>query len=472
MPWGMAAQSAAAGLCGAAIVANAALVDGGLAAVPLQSAGAVVVALVASLVLSAELRRQGRVLEAENQRRRGAEARLAQLNAALEERVAARTAELESVIENTTDAIWSVDRAGRVNVINRIARNRLGIHLGAAFTPDSPFRDESARVWKVVRGLHDRAFAGEAVQVELAVEAPDGVRHAQVALHPVRAGDRVVGATVFSRDISQRKRDEQLHRQHQTELAHVQRLGTMGEMAAGLAHEINQPLGAIANFAQGAVRRLQAETVTPAALLPVIEQIAAEALRGGEIIRRLREQMRKDEPHQEALDINALAQASARLLESEARQHSVALDLELAGALPAVAGDPTQIEQVMINLLLNGIEASAGSAGARRVVLRTTTESGAVAVAVSDNGAGLPGPPADVFAPFFTTKRHGLGMGLSISRSIIEAHGGRLEALPADAGATFRFTLPAAWRGGHGVFGGSAESLGGDSACGAGVRRA
>ena len=144
------------------------------------------------------------------------------------------------------------------------------------------------------------------------------------------------------------------------------------------------------------------------------------------------------------MDLNEVARASARVVEGEALRQGVDLDLELAAALPTVLGDPIQLEQVLLNLLLNGIEASAAATnGSRQVVVRTGAGAGDVEVAVTDHGVGLPPPPADVFAPFFTTKPCGLGMGLSISRSIVELHGGHLDALSnPDAGATFRLTLP------------------------------
>ena len=249
---------------------------------------------------------------------------------------------------------------------------------------------------------------------------------------------------MVSKDITARKRAEATVREHQAQPAHVLRVSTMGEMAAGLAHEINQPLGAIANVAQGSARRLRAGTIAAADLLPVVESIGAEALCAGEVIRRLRDLVRKEDPRQVPVDVNQLVRDSLRLIEAEARARGVAIALELAPALPRVAANDIQIEQVLLNLLLNGVEAvEADGRGQRVVTVRTAAADRGVEVAVRDTGAGLPAPPADVFAPFFTTKPHGLGMGLSISRSIVEAHGGRLWAAPnPDRGSTFRFHLP------------------------------
>jgi PAS domain S-box-containing protein len=439
IPWGLAAQALTALSCGLAVAVTALAVPGGFTEVGARMVTIVIVGLTVSVVLANELQRHWMRLVDENLQRRRAESELARLNAELEHRVAERTAELAAVIDNTTDAIWAVDRGGRPTIINRIARERLRQRFGADVDTDDLAAHVPAALWDELTALYQRAFAGEHSQLEHTQQTPEGVHHLQISVHPIREGTQIVGATVFSQDITERVRAEENARQHQAELAHVLRVGTMGEMAAGLAHEINQPLGAIANYARGAVRRVRDGGLASPGLLPILEEIAGEAMRAGEIIRRLRELIRKEGPQQAPVDVNELARNSVRLVQGEARQHGVDVQLEL-GAVPRVAADATQLEQVLLNLLRNGIEA-ADSTGERRVRLRTATDAGAVAVDVRDSGAGL--PAEDVFAPFFTTKPHGLGMGLSISRSIIEAHGGRLEALPGGPGATFRVTLPA-----------------------------
>ncbi|MBX3024637.1 PAS domain-containing protein [bacterium] len=353
-------------------------------------------------------------------------------------------AALSAVIENTPDAIWSVDRDARVTVINGSARARFAQRYGATYGDDA-----SAHVPAALReefmALFRRALAGEHVQLERTEMAADGPRWELLSLHPIRARGEVIGATVFSKDVTDLKRAEQAARQHQADLAHVLRLSTMGEMASGLAHEINQPLGAIANYAQGCARRLRAGTADVATLLPIVEEIGGEALRAGEIIRRLRDLIRKDTARQSPADVNHLVRESVRLIEPEARARGVALHLDLTPDLPAVSCNDIQIEQVLLNLLLNGVEAvEAADNGERALAVRTALAGDAVQVAVADSGVGLPDPPADVFAPFYSTKSSGLGMGLSISRSIIEAHGGTLWGTRnPDRGSTFRFTLPA-----------------------------
>ena len=354
-------------------------------------------------------------------------------------------AALSALVENTTDSIWSVDLQGTVRVMNAVFRERFRKRFGVDYDRAVSEARLPKAIWKDMQALYARAFAGEHVQVERTYPIDDEAQHFLISVHPIVENGVVTGATVFSKDITERKRVEEQFRQHQADLAHVLRLGTMGEMAAGLAHEINQPLGAIANYAQGSVRRMQTGATDLSALLPVMEEIAAEALRAGEIIRRLRDLVRKETPQQRPVDLNALVRESTSIIEPEARQQGIAVRLDLAPGLPPVLGDGIQIEQVLLNLLLNGVEAvQASSNGDRTVsVITAAADPGHVEVAVRDSGVGIPAPPADVFAPFFSTKRNGLGMGLSISRSIIEAHGGRLWATRnADCGSTFRFTLP------------------------------
>ncbi len=241
---------------------------------------------------------------------------------------------------------------------------------------------------------------------------------------------------------------EQAHaalNQHQAELAHALRLHTVGEMAAALAHEINQPLCAITNYAQGSVQRLRAGSVDPAALRTAFEEIAREGLRAGDIIRGLRNLVQRETAVTDAVDVNALAADATRLLEPQARTHGVTVRFEPATSLPSIRADGTQIEQVMLNLMLNGMQAAAGrDDGRRAVVITTTVRHDAIEVAVADTGRGFdPDVGERIFTPFFTTKTQGLGLGLAISRSIIECHGGHLWATSRPGtGATFRFSLP------------------------------
>jgi two-component system sensor kinase FixL len=249
-------------------------------------------------------------------------------------------------------------------------------------------------------------------------------------------------------DITARKQAEQEARQRAAELAHVLRVTTIGEMASGLAHEINQPLAAIVNYAKGCANRLRAGDGVSPEILDALEQIAGQSLRAAEIIRRLRQFVSKEPPRREVADVNGMVTEVAHLVEAEAREHRVAVQLDLGVHLPPVQVDNIQIEQVLVNLVRNGFEAMQGAGVERRELTISTSlaDAGAVEVAVSDTGRGLPAANGhSVFDPFFTTKPNGLGMGLSISRTIIAAHGGQLWAMPAvQRGAVFRFSLPTA----------------------------
>jgi PAS domain S-box-containing protein len=366
---------------------------------------------------------------------------LKQANAELRRSEAA----LSALVENTTDAIWSVDRKGVVTVMNAVAQRRFRDRFGVECDSLNYGAQMGEPIRTMLFELFERAFQGEHVQFESPIRGEDGERYFLLSIHPIVENGAVTGATAFSKDITERKRAEKDARQHQAHLAHVLRLNTMGEMAAGLAHEINQPLGAIANYAQGCTRRLRGGAIDAAGLLPIVEEIASEALRAGEIIRRLRDLVRKEGPREAAVDLSALIRESTRIIEPEALGSGIRVEVALPPDLPHVTCDSIQIEQVLLNLLLNGVEAVRASGSGERSLTISAAIAGAagVQVDVRDSGGGVPDPPADVFKPFFSTKPNGLGMGLSISRSIIEAHGGRLwAARNADHGSTFRFTLP------------------------------
>jgi signal transduction histidine kinase len=232
---------------------------------------------------------------------------------------------------------------------------------------------------------------------------------------------------------------------HQAELAHVLRVSAMGEMAAQLAHELTQPLGAIANYAAGSRRRLEASPEPPSEVIDVIDHISREALRAGAIIRRLREFLQKSEPRRTPVDVNGLVHEVVELIEGEARERGVGVDLALHPALPMVEADAVEIEQVLVNLARNALEAMQQQANGAPATLsiETRTNGAAVEVFVRDTGPGLgAGDVQAIFEPFYTTKPGGLGMGLAICRTIVELHGGTLAASSGPRGATFHFTLP------------------------------
>jgi C4-dicarboxylate-specific signal transduction histidine kinase len=250
---------------------------------------------------------------------------------------------------------------------------------------------------------------------------------------------------VFAHTLSRRRSEMEGQRLRQ-DLAHVGRLSTMGELTASLAHELNQPLTAILSNAQAAQRLLTSDRDDLAEIGEILSDIVKDDKRAGEVIHRLRGFLKKSNAELAALDIGELIGQMARLVSSDAIIRNVAIRLDLAPGLPPVCGDRVQLQQVILNLLMNGLDAMRESGeGERALVLRT--ESGgpaSVVVAVEDSGVGVDEADLDhVFHAFYTTKPDGLGMGLAIARSIVEAHGGHLEVRNnPGCGATFSFTLP------------------------------
>jgi PAS domain S-box-containing protein len=260
------------------------------------------------------------------------------------------------------------------------------------------------------------------------------------------AEGRFSGYRGVARDITERQRAEEALREAQAELAHVTRVATLGEFAASIAHEINQPLAGVVTNGQACLRWLGREVPDLAEARAAVERIIRDGNRAGEVIARVRALLRKAAPQRARLAINDVIAEVIALADSELRRHGVALHTDLAAGLPPVLGDRIQLQQVLLNLLLNGMEALRGVTDRpRTLIVRSQPEAAAaIRVGVQDVGPGI--APQDlerIFTAFVTTKPEGLGMGLAISRSIIEAHGGRLWATPNDGpGATVQFTLP------------------------------
>jgi len=252
-------------------------------------------------------------------------------------------------------------------------------------------------------------------------------------------------------DVTERKKSEKELEQHRAELAHAWRVSTMGEMASGIAHELNQPLCAILNYASACARIMKRQTDESGEIGNALQEISSQADRAGNIIRRLRTMVAKGKPRQSTVCINEVIEEVLEMEKTEARDKKITIHKELADNLPSVFSDPVQIEQVVLNIVRNAFDAMENTApDKRQVTIHTSVgEGNSIEVAVSDTGMGLsPEVEQKLFEPFFTSKANGLGVGLSLSRSIIEAHGGKLWAQPhKDGGATFKFTLPVGERG-------------------------
>jgi signal transduction histidine kinase len=260
----------------------------------------------------------------------------------------------------------------------------------------------------------------------------------------VRERERIENA--LREQLKERKQTEEALRTAQAELAHVMRVTTMGELVASIAHEVNQPLAAIVANGHACVRLLSGDVPNLEKSREVIQRMIGEGMRASEVIKRIRDLLHKNSPEKAPLNINETIQQVIALVDNDVLSSRIELKVELAAHLPPVVGDRVQLQQVILNLILNGRDAISATKTGRRELIITSrnSESGEVVVAVCDSGAGLdPKNVERIFEPFFTTKSEGMGLGLSIGRSIIEAHGGALWATPnEERGTTIQFTLP------------------------------
>ncbi|MCK4752919.1 MAG: PAS domain S-box protein, partial [Planctomycetes bacterium] len=304
-----------------------------------------------------------------------------------------------------------------------------------------PLKDASGKVVSIVgigRDITERKQAAEALR-KAYDELEQRVKE--------RTAELAQANEQLRRDIVERQQLEQRVQQHQMEVAHYSRLSTVGEMTSGLAHEINQPLCAIANYARGALQMMKSGTYDSDELLDVMKEIGTQAERSGKIIHRLEKLVRKQEVYRCSIDINDVINEAIGFMEAEAHRSKVTIRQIVASEkIPAILADSIQIEQVLLNILHNSFEAMYDTNdGERQATIEVLIDNGSmIQVSISDNGEGLAVEDVDkVFDAFFTTKSNGLGMGLAISRTIIEAHGGRIWAERNETGgATFRFILP------------------------------
>lgn len=370
----------------------------------------------------------------------------------MEEALRRSEEQVRQLFEAAVDPLWDWD----------VARDRTSFSPSWArmlgYEPDE--FDPLVHVWEEMLHPDDRPRVMAALRDCLEERRPEyeaeyRVRTRHGELRWVLSRGKVVARDADGRplrmvgsmsDITERRRAEERAQKLQADLSHVSRLVTAGELAAGLAHELNQPLTAVLNYMDGGVMLLTSERFDRAELLEVMRRAAEQTQRAAEIIRRLNRFVRRQEPLQAPCDINELVREVASFITPEVLRLGVTLRLEPAEDLPIVSADPIQIQQVMLNLMRNAVEAVAQEPPEQRLVAVSTrlAESDSIRVEVRDTGAGLPeGHEGCVFDAFHTTKPGGLGMGLSISRAIVEAHRGRLCTGPnGTRGAVFWFTLP------------------------------
>jgi two-component system sensor kinase FixL len=347
--------------------------------------------------------------------------------------------------------ILSVD--GRVLEANRKSREfggAKGESVTGRFYWELPWWSHSADMRRRMQEAILSAASGESVRFEATRPRADGqLATLDFSVRPIMdEEERPVFLVTESHDITEQRLAEEEARQHRARVAHVARLSTLGEMAAGIAHEINQPLTAISLFAQ-AGRRL-AESGSFERMGEICHKLNEHALRASEVVERMQTMARQGESVKEIVDCNVLIDTAVKLAESEARIYDFQIDFQRGIDLAPVSVDAVQIQQVALNLLRNAMEAMVDSdAEARLVTIRTGMhEDGQVEISVIDKGCGIREPDADrLFTPFSTTKSSGMGMGLSISQAIVRAHGGSIGFRNNDGGGTtFWFTLPAARR--------------------------
>ena len=363
------------------------------------------------------------------------------------QRAEAHMRKLSGALEQTADAVLITDREGNIDYVNAAFRRMTGYTREEVSGKTPSFLRSGQHGREFYRHLWETILRGEVFHGTFINRCKDGsLYYEEKTITPLkdRRGN-VVNFVSTGKDMTQHRLAEAQARQHQAQLAHVCRVSAMGETAAALAHELNQPLAAIVNYAQGGIHRLRAGEMNRDELLAALEHIAAQGHQSGEIIRRLRSFLRRGNPQRKYTDVNRIVHEAVELADLEARQKEVTLRLDLSDDLPPVLADMVQIEQVVLNLLHNAIEAIDDARSPKReVTVRTNvTPNGRVEVTVCDTGPGLPAESADrLFEAFFTTKPDGMGMGLSISRSIVEAHGDQLQAMiNPDGGAAFRFAL-------------------------------
>jgi PAS domain S-box-containing protein len=372
-------------------------------------------------------------------------------------------------LTHTGSWAWRVEAtdAAPLSVLGSSTTSRDSLTDAAVYLSDELYRiygfdpKEGVPSWEErVRRVHpeDRNNWREAIEkatreksdceMEFRILLPDGtVKWIHSVSHPVLTGTgELVEFVGSSSDVTERKLAEQAierFRKLEAELAHMNRISVMGEMAASLAHEIKQPITAATTNAQICLWLLERETLDVSEMREASSAVAQSVRRAADIIDRMRSLSKKSPQDRELVDVNQVVREIDTMLQNESRVYSVMTNLHLSESVPQVKGDRVQLQQVVMNLMHNAIEAMKGSGG-ELVVTSERTDGGQVLVSVSDSGVGLPeGKEEHIFDAFFTTKSQGTGMGLAISRSIIESHGGRLWARPnADRGVTFCFELP------------------------------
>jgi two-component system sensor kinase FixL len=359
----------------------------------------------------------------------------------------ARQAHLQSVLDTVPEAMIVIDAHGAMRSFSAAAERLFGwtsdeaIGRNVNILMPSPYRDEHDGYLQRYLGTGERRIIGIG-RIVVGARKDGSTFPMELAVGEANV-DGVRFFTGFVRDLTERRDQERRMQELQSELVHVSRLTAMGEMASALAHELNQPLSAVTNYIRGSVAIIEAGEPDPGRLHNALSRASEQVLRAGEIIKRLREFVAKGETERAPENPVTLMEEAAALALVGARERGVRVNLRFNRGAANVLVDKIQIQQVALNLIRNAIEAVENEP-APVVDIRVDPQDEAVVFTVSDNGPGVsPEVAARLFQPFVTTKAAGMGVGLSICRTIIEAHGGRIWGEPSDAGgASFIFTLP------------------------------
>ncbi|MGE0060869.1 MAG: PAS domain S-box protein [Xanthobacteraceae bacterium] len=363
--------------------------------------------------------------------------------------VLAREAHLRSILETVPDAMIVIDPNGIVQSFSITAQRLFGygedevIGQNVKMLMPQPYRDSHDGYLRRYGKTGERRIIGIG-RVVVGARKDGSTFPMELSVGEMRSDERTY-FTGFVRDLTERQNTEARLQELQTELVHISRLTAMGEMASTLAHELNQPLSAISNYLNGASRLIAERTDEDSVMLrDALGKASDQAVRAGQIIRRLRDFVARGESERRVESVIKLVEEASALALVGVKDYDVRVRMELDPSADYVMADKVQIQQVLVNLLRNAVEAMAESPQRTLTVSSAGSESGMVTVRVADTGVGISAETAQqLFRPFFTTKAHGMGVGLSICRTIIESHGGKIGIEPnAGGGTVFWFTLP------------------------------
>jgi two-component system, LuxR family, sensor kinase FixL len=362
----------------------------------------------------------------------------------------AREAHMRSILDTVPDAMVVIDDRGIMRSFSSTAERLFGyaapevLGKNVSMLMPSPYREGHDGYIERYLRTGERRIIGIG-RVVVGERKDESTFPMELAVGEMRSGDQRF-FTGFIRDLTERQKTEARLQELQSELVHISRLTAMGEMASTLAHELNQPLSAIANYMKGSRRLLESSSDDRSNMLrEAMDRTADQALRAGQIIRRLREFVARGEGERRVESIKKLVEEASALALVGAKDHDIRVRFQFDRNVELVLADKVQIQQVLLNLIRNAIEAMEKSDRRELVISTSPAADDMIAVSVSDTGSGIaPEITSQLFQPFITTKRQGMGVGLSISRTIVEGHGGMIAVMPNPEGGTvFRFTLRA-----------------------------